>query len=73
MRAVGVHRDVVVVTSRIWQTTATAVRAGEESMLIDSNGTFEEYQAAQLRRRIGIESVRGTPYWRLWVSRHFGL
>ena len=36
MRAVGVHPDAIVVTSRIWQTTATAIRAGNESMLIDS-------------------------------------
>ena len=36
MRAVGVHRDAVVVTSRIWQTTCTAIRAGNEAMLIDS-------------------------------------
>jgi glyoxylase-like metal-dependent hydrolase (beta-lactamase superfamily II) len=36
MRAVGVHPDAIVVTSRIWQTTATAIRAGDESMLIDS-------------------------------------
>ena len=36
MRAVGVHRDVIVVTSRLWATTATAIRAGGESMLIDS-------------------------------------
>jgi len=36
MRAVAVHRDVVVVTSRMWQTTATAIRAGEEAVLIDS-------------------------------------
>jgi glyoxylase-like metal-dependent hydrolase (beta-lactamase superfamily II) len=36
VRAVGVHRDVVVVTSRIWQTTATALRAGDESLLVDS-------------------------------------
>ncbi len=36
MRAVGVHRDVVVVTSRIWQTNATALRAGGEVLLIDS-------------------------------------
>jgi len=36
VRAVGVHPDAIVVTSRIWQTTATAIRAGEESMLIDS-------------------------------------
>lgn len=36
MRAVAVHRDVVVVTSRMWQTTATAVRSQGEAMLVDS-------------------------------------
>ncbi len=36
MRAVGVHPDVVVVTSRIWQTNATALRAGGEALLVDS-------------------------------------
>jgi len=43
MRAVGVHADVVVVTSRLWQTTATAIRAprgdpaeAAEAVLIDS-------------------------------------
>jgi glyoxylase-like metal-dependent hydrolase (beta-lactamase superfamily II) len=36
VRAVAVHRDVVVVTSRIWQTTATAIRSGGECLLIDS-------------------------------------
>jgi glyoxylase-like metal-dependent hydrolase (beta-lactamase superfamily II) len=36
MRAVAVHRDAVVVTSRIWQTTATAIRDGDECLLIDS-------------------------------------
>jgi glyoxylase-like metal-dependent hydrolase (beta-lactamase superfamily II) len=36
VRAVAVHRDVVVVTSRLWQTTATAIRAGGECLLIDS-------------------------------------
>ena len=36
MRAVGVHADAVVVTSRIWQTTCTVIRAGGEAMLIDS-------------------------------------
>ena len=36
MRAVAVHRDVVVVTSRMWQTTATAIRAAGECLLIDS-------------------------------------
>ena len=36
MRAVAVHRDAIVVTSRLWQTTSTAVRAGGECLLIDS-------------------------------------
>lgn len=36
MRAVGVHEDVVVVTSRVWQTTCTLVRSGEEAFAIDS-------------------------------------
>jgi glyoxylase-like metal-dependent hydrolase (beta-lactamase superfamily II) len=36
VRAVGVHSDAVVVTSRLWQTTCTAIRAGGEAMLIDS-------------------------------------
>ena len=36
MRAVAVHRDAIVVTSRFWQTTATAVRSGGETVLIDS-------------------------------------
>jgi glyoxylase-like metal-dependent hydrolase (beta-lactamase superfamily II) len=36
MRAVSVHPDVIVVTSRIWKTTATAVRSGSEAFLIDS-------------------------------------
>ena len=36
MRAVGVHEDAVVVTSRLWQTNAVALRAGGEALLIDS-------------------------------------
>ncbi|HEX8074724.1 MAG TPA: MBL fold metallo-hydrolase [Thermoleophilaceae bacterium] len=36
MRAVAVHRDAIVVTSRIWRTTATAIRRGDEAVLIDS-------------------------------------
>lgn len=36
MRAVGVHADVIVVTSRIWQTTCTLVRGGDEAFAIDS-------------------------------------
>jgi glyoxylase-like metal-dependent hydrolase (beta-lactamase superfamily II) len=36
MRAVSVDPDAIVVTSLFWQTTATAIRAGDEAMLIDS-------------------------------------
>jgi len=36
VRAVSVNADAIVVTSLMWQTTATAVRSGEETMLIDS-------------------------------------
>jgi len=36
MRAVGLHRDVLVVTSRIWQTTCTVVRGNDECFVIDS-------------------------------------
>jgi len=36
VRAVSVNGDAIVVTSLLWQTTATAIRAGEEAMLIDS-------------------------------------
>jgi glyoxylase-like metal-dependent hydrolase (beta-lactamase superfamily II) len=36
MRVLAVDNDVIVFISRVWQTTATAVRAGEEGFLIDS-------------------------------------
>jgi len=36
VRAVSVHSDAIVVTSLLWQTNATAIRAGGEAMLIDS-------------------------------------
>ena len=36
MRAVSVHPDALVLTSRMWQTTCTALRAGDEALLIDS-------------------------------------
>jgi glyoxylase-like metal-dependent hydrolase (beta-lactamase superfamily II) len=36
VRVVAIHRDAVVVTSRIWQTNAVALRAGREAMLLDS-------------------------------------
>lgn len=36
MRAYAVHRDVVVVTSLLWQLNAIALRGGEEALLVDS-------------------------------------
>jgi glyoxylase-like metal-dependent hydrolase (beta-lactamase superfamily II) len=36
VKAVGLSADVIVVTSRIWQTTCTLVRSGEEAFVIDS-------------------------------------
>ncbi len=36
MKAVGLHPDVVVVVSRIWQTTCTLVKSGEEAFMVDS-------------------------------------
>ena len=36
MRAVGLHADVVVATSRAYQTTCTLIRAGAEAFCIDS-------------------------------------
>ena len=36
MKAVGLHPDVVVVTSRFWQTTCTLLRSGEEAFCVDS-------------------------------------
>ena len=45
MRAVSVHRDALVVTSRMWQTNATVLRAGEEAVLIDSPYFPDELEA----------------------------
>jgi glyoxylase-like metal-dependent hydrolase (beta-lactamase superfamily II) len=45
LRAVSVHRDALVVTSRIWQTNAVALRAGEEAMLVDSPYFPDELEA----------------------------
>jgi glyoxylase-like metal-dependent hydrolase (beta-lactamase superfamily II) len=46
MRAVAVHPDVVVVTSRVWQTSAVAVRGAEsEAFLVDSPVYPDELEA----------------------------
>ena len=44
MRAVSVNRDAIVVTSLLWRTTATAIRNGDEAMLIDSPYFPEELE-----------------------------
>jgi len=36
LRVVGLHPDVVVASSRVWQTTCTIVRNGEECFVVDS-------------------------------------
>jgi len=56
MRAVAVHPDAIVVTSRIWQTNAIALRAGGEVMLIDSPYFPDELEALPaLLRQAGFE------------------
>ncbi|HEX2016982.1 MAG TPA: MBL fold metallo-hydrolase [Solirubrobacteraceae bacterium] len=44
MRAVGLHADVIVVTSRVWQTTCTLVRGGDEAFVVDSPVYPDELQ-----------------------------
>jgi glyoxylase-like metal-dependent hydrolase (beta-lactamase superfamily II) len=36
VKAVGLHPDVFVVTSRVWQTTCTLVKSGDEAFCVDS-------------------------------------
>jgi glyoxylase-like metal-dependent hydrolase (beta-lactamase superfamily II) len=45
MRALALHADAIVFVSDVWQTTSTAVRAGEEGFLIDSPVYPEELRA----------------------------
>ena len=45
MRALSVHADLIVFISRFWQTTCTAVRAGDEGFLIDSPVYPDELEA----------------------------
>ncbi len=45
MRVVAVDPDVIVVISAIWQTTCTAVRAGDEGFVIDSPVLPDELDA----------------------------
>jgi glyoxylase-like metal-dependent hydrolase (beta-lactamase superfamily II) len=45
VRALAVHTDVVVLVSRVWQTTCTATRAGVEGFVIDSPVDPDELDA----------------------------
>ena len=45
MKVVAVHADAIVITSRIWQTNATALRSGGEALLIDSPYFPDELEA----------------------------
>jgi glyoxylase-like metal-dependent hydrolase (beta-lactamase superfamily II) len=45
MKVLAVHSDLIVVVSRFWQTTCTAVRAGEEGFVIDSPVYPDELEA----------------------------
>jgi glyoxylase-like metal-dependent hydrolase (beta-lactamase superfamily II) len=58
VRAVGVHQDVLVFTSRVWQTTSTAVRAGGEAFLVDSPVFPDELEVVpQVLAEAGFEVV----------------
>lgn len=58
MRVVAVHRDAVVVTSRLWQTNAAALRAGDEAMLVDSPYFPDELELLpQVLAQSGFEPV----------------
>jgi len=45
VRVVSLHPDVILLTSRIWQTNCTIVHAGEECFLVDSPILPDELQA----------------------------
>src|SRR5436309_1200385 len=45
MRALSVDADLIVFISRFWQTTCTAIRAGEEGFVVDSPVYPDELEA----------------------------
>src|ERR1700744_4565551 len=45
MKVLAVNADLIVLISRFWQTTCTAVRAGEEGFVIDSPVYPDELEA----------------------------
>jgi glyoxylase-like metal-dependent hydrolase (beta-lactamase superfamily II) len=44
MRVVSVHPDVLVATSRVWQTTCTILRGGDEGFVVDSPVLLDELE-----------------------------
>ena len=48
MRVISVHPDVLVATSRVWQTTCTIVRSGDEAFVVDSPVFPDELEALPL-------------------------
>jgi glyoxylase-like metal-dependent hydrolase (beta-lactamase superfamily II) len=44
VRAAALHADVVVVTSRVWQTNCTLIRSGEEAFCVDSPVFHDELE-----------------------------
>jgi hypothetical protein len=56
VRALALHRDAVVLVSRVWQTTCTLVRGGDEAFAIDSPVYPDELDGAgELARQAGFE------------------
>jgi glyoxylase-like metal-dependent hydrolase (beta-lactamase superfamily II) len=56
MKVLAVNADVIVVISRFWQTTCTAVRAGDEGFVIDSPVYPDELEAL-----VGVLEQAGFP------------
>ena len=56
MRVLAVDADLIVFISRVWQTTCTAVRAGDEGFLIDSPVYPDELEAL-----VGVLEQAGFP------------
>ena len=48
MKVVSVHPDVLVATSRVWQTTCTVLRSGDEAFVVDSPVFPDELEALPL-------------------------
>ena len=63
MRVLAVHADLIVMISRFWQTTCTAVRAGDEGFVIDSPVYPDELEAVA-----GVLEQAGFPVSGLLVT-----